>query len=72
MRSAMQAFAFEITRYDDVKQAVAMWQLGWASRVVLNDPPDDGVATVEVTLEDDWETGPSDMVSWVRAKISKG
>jgi hypothetical protein len=74
MREAeMQTFTFRVDhgpKEDDVMQAVAMWRLGWASRVVLNDPPDDSAATVEVTLEEDWESGPGDMVTWVRSKLS--
>ena len=54
----------------DAKQAMAMWLLGWASRVIMDDPDDDAPASVEVTLVDDWEGGPSDMVAWVRTKLN--
>lgn len=68
----MQTFSFKVeaTQEHNAKQAIAMWQLAWASRVVLGEMDDDGATTVEVTLTDDWESGPSDMVAWVRSKLA--
>lgn len=67
----MQTFTFKVgaSQEHDAKEAIAMWQLAWASRVVLGDMDDDGMATIEVTLADDWESGPSEMVAWVRGKL---
>lgn len=67
----MTKFMFRVERSDapDVEFAIAAWKLAFASRVDLGDIAEDGMTTIEVTMADDWESGPDQMVAWVKSKI---
>lgn len=69
----MLKFSFRVERSDeqDVKIAIAAWQLAWASRVELGEIEEDGKTTILVVMSDDWQQGPAPMVAWAASKLTK-
>ena len=60
----------ENTQERDADFAIAMWRLAWADRVVLGEIDEDGKTAIQVQLSDGWESGPDEMVAWVKEKLS--